>query len=271
MRAMAAQGSPGGRRRRPALVAIDGAGDASAREVTGPATADDREPDGTDAAGAEAGAAAGTVDAERLSDVDEWGRSHMRDLLAVLYEPIYERLRPMRLQKLPAGAVVANHAGAIRRRPRSCTDRAHPGPVHGATMFGRIPLVNVGWRFLGGVHPPDNAYRLLRRHLVVLLGRLGPGHWSERYKLRRSAGACADSRVGVPIIPAVIGSEEIMLIVAKLPTLARLLGLPYVPITANMLSGRWPPRPVPGQDAHPVPTIHLDVPPDQPRYRAARS
>src|SRR5690606_1033215 len=89
---VAARAGPRGRRRRPALAAVAGAGDAWAREVTGPATADDREPDGTDAAGAEAGAAAGTVDAERLSDVDEWGRSqHMRDLLAVLYEPIYER------------------------------------------------------------------------------------------------------------------------------------------------------------------------------------
>src|SRR5690606_1033214 len=73
--AMAAQGSPGGRRRRPALVAIDGAGDASAREVTGPATADDRGPDGTDAAGAAAGAAAGTGDAERRAGGGAGGRS----------------------------------------------------------------------------------------------------------------------------------------------------------------------------------------------------
>jgi len=294
MRAMAAQGSPGGRRRRPALVAIDGAGDASAREVTGPATADDREPDGTDAAGAEAGAAAGTVDAERLSDVDEWGRSqHMGDLLAVLYEPIYERWLRVEwegFEKLPrtGGALlVANHAGAIPLDAPSIMhgiERDLGRPVYGLgdEMFKRIPLVNVGWSRLGGVQAhPDNAYRLLREqgHLVVVFpeGARGPGkHWSERYKLRRfGRGGFVQiaMRAGVPIIPlAVIGSEETMPIVAKLPTLARLLGLPYVPITANMLLG-----PVAALVPFPakmrirvLDPIHLDVPPDQPRYSRSK-
>src|SRR5690606_22830977 len=85
-RAMPAQGSPGGRRRRPTLVALDGTGDGAAREVTGPAPDDGDGAERTDAAGTDAGATAATVDAERMSDVDEWGRSqHMRDLLAVLY------------------------------------------------------------------------------------------------------------------------------------------------------------------------------------------
>jgi 1-acyl-sn-glycerol-3-phosphate acyltransferase len=42
-------------------------------------------------------------------------------------------------------------------------------------------------------------------------------------------------RAGVPIVPiAVVGAEESMPILARSGRLARLLGLPYVPLTANM-------------------------------------
>ncbi len=48
-------------------------------------------------------------------------------------------------------------------------------------------------------------------------------------------------RAGVPVVPiTVVGSEEAMPIVARAPRLAKLLRVPYVPLTANMLvSGRW--------------------------------
>jgi 1-acyl-sn-glycerol-3-phosphate acyltransferase len=43
-------------------------------------------------------------------------------------------------------------------------------------------------------------------------------------------------RSGVPIVPiAVVGAEESMPILAKNSTLAKVLGLPYLPITANQL------------------------------------
>ena len=43
-------------------------------------------------------------------------------------------------------------------------------------------------------------------------------------------------RAGVPIVPiAVVGAEESMPIVFKMPGIAKALGLPYFPITANML------------------------------------
>jgi 1-acyl-sn-glycerol-3-phosphate acyltransferase len=39
-------------------------------------------------------------------------------------------------------------------------------------------------------------------------------------------------RTGVPIVPlSVVGAEEIYPLVGNLPSLARLLGIPYVPIT----------------------------------------
>ena len=43
-------------------------------------------------------------------------------------------------------------------------------------------------------------------------------------------------RAGVPVIPiAVVGAEESMPILFKIPALSKALGLPYAPITANML------------------------------------
>ena len=59
--------------------------------------------------------------------------------------------------------------------------------------------------------------------------------FSERYKLQRfgrGGFVSAAMRTGVPIIPlSVVGAEEIYPIVGNLPTLARVLGVPYLPIT----------------------------------------
>jgi 1-acyl-sn-glycerol-3-phosphate acyltransferase len=59
--------------------------------------------------------------------------------------------------------------------------------------------------------------------------------YSERYKLQRfgrGGFVSAALHTGVPIIPcSVVGAEEIYPMVANLPTLARVLGLPYLPVT----------------------------------------
>src|SRR4029077_17147688 len=91
---------------------------------------------------------------------------------------------------------------------------------------------------------PDNAYRLLREQKQLVLvfpeGTKGTSkNYSERYRLRRfGRGGFVEiaMRAGVPIVPiAVMGAEESMPIVFKLPQVAKALGMPYVPITANML------------------------------------
>ncbi|MEZ5159400.1 MAG: hypothetical protein R2709_00735 [Marmoricola sp.] len=48
-------------------------------------------------------------------------------------------------------------------------------------------------------------------------------------------------KAGVPIIPvSVVGAEEIYPIVGNVPSLARLLGVPYLPITPTFpLLGPW--------------------------------
>jgi len=76
----------------------------------------------------------------------------------------------------------------------------------------------------------------------------------------------------VPI--AVVGAEESMPIVAKVPQLAKLLGIPYFPITANMVAF----GPLLGQVLYfpakfklrVLDPVWFDVPADQPRYSKSK-
>jgi 1-acyl-sn-glycerol-3-phosphate acyltransferase len=229
---------------------------------------------------------------ERLSDVDEWGRSqHLRDILRRVYDPIYEhwfRVEWEGFEKIPregGGLIVANHAGAIPPDAPSIMhgiEKQLGRPVYGLAdeMFKRVPFVNLAWSRLGGVQAhPDNAYRLLReqQHLITVFpeGTKGPGKtFDQRYQLRRfGRGGFVQiaMRAGVPIIPmAVVGAEETMPILFKLPTLAKALGIPYFPITANMFVGLGL-VPFPAKiKIRVLDPVHLDVPPDQPRYSRSR-
>jgi 1-acyl-sn-glycerol-3-phosphate acyltransferase len=81
-------------------------------------------------------------------------------------------------------------------------------------------------------------------------------------------------RAGVPIIPiAVVGAEESMPTIARVPALAKVLGLPYFPITANMLAfgplgalAYFPAK----FKIRVLEPVTFDVPPDQPRYSRSR-
>ncbi len=85
----------------------------------------------------------------------------------------------------------------------------------------------------------EDAERMLRNGELVGVwpeGFKGIGKpYAERYKLQRfgrGGFVAAAIRTGVPIVPvSVVGAEEIYPLVANLPSLARLLGLPYLPIT----------------------------------------
>ncbi len=230
----------------------------------------------------------------RRSDVDEWGRSeHMREIARRLYGPLYRtwhRVEWEGLDKIPTegGALlVANHAGAI---PPDAPAIMHGieeelgRPVYGLAdeMFKRMPVVGTLWSRVGGVLAhPDNAYRLLREQqqlaLVFPEGTKGTGKtYGERYQLRRfGRGGFVEiaMRAGVPIIPiAVMGSEEAMPMLWKSNGLAKLLGVPYVPVTANMLAFAAL-GPLGGVLTLPakikirvLDPVHFDVEPDQPRY-----
>ena len=85
----------------------------------------------------------------------------------------------------------------------------------------------------------EDAERMLRGGELVGVwpeGFKGIGKpFAERYKLQRfgrGGFVSAAMRTGVPIIPtSVVGAEEIYPLVGNIPSLARLLGVPYIPIT----------------------------------------
>lgn len=231
----------------------------------------------------------------RLSDVDHWGRSEsMRELARRLYDPLYSRWFRAEwegLENIPreGGALlVANHAGAI---PSDAPVIMHGiekelgRPVYGLAdyFFVAIPVLGTLWSRLGGVPAhPDNAHRLLHdeRQLVLVFpeGSKGPGKlYRERYKLRRfGRGGFVETamRAGVPVVPiAVVGAEESMPILYKSRVLARILGVPYAPITANMLVfgplGLLLYFPAKFR-LRVLPPVHFDVPPGQERYSRSR-
>jgi len=235
------------------------------------------------------------LDDPRMSDVDEWGRSeHLRELARRLYDPIYRqwfRAEWEGLEKIPTegGAlIVANHAGAI---PSDAPVIMHGietelnRAVYGLAdhLFKALPVVGTMWSRAGGVAAhPENAYRLLREQQQLVLvfpeGGKGPGKtYGERYQLRRfGRGGFVEiaMRAGVPVVPvAVVGAEESMPIVFKIPGLARAIGAPYVPITANMLllgplgALLYFPAKFKLRVLDPV---TFDVPPDQDRYSKSR-
>jgi 1-acyl-sn-glycerol-3-phosphate acyltransferase len=85
----------------------------------------------------------------------------------------------------------------------------------------------------------DDARRLLDSDELVLVfpeGTKGTGKpWSDRYRLRRfGRGGYVEValRTGSPIIPiSIVGSEELHPNLAEIPAVAKLLGVPYAPIT----------------------------------------
>lgn len=231
----------------------------------------------------------------RRSDVDEWGRSErVRSLARLLYEPMYAkwfRAEWEGLERIPTtgGALlIGNHAGAI---PCDAPVVMHGvesqlgRPVYGLAdyFFRTIPVVGTLWSRAGGVPArPDNAYRILHDQgqlaLVFPEGIKGPSKsFAERYQLQRfGRGGFVElaMRAGVPVVPiAIVGSEETMPVVMQVPALAHALGLPYFPVTANMLLmgplGLVVPFPAKFR-LQVLEPVTFDVPANQDRYPKSR-
>jgi 1-acyl-sn-glycerol-3-phosphate acyltransferase len=231
----------------------------------------------------------------RRSDVDEWGRSeHMRSIVRRLYDPMYKywfRVEWEGLEKIPrhGGALlIANHAGAI---PSDAPAIMHGveeelgRPVYGLAdyFFRTLPVVGTMWSRTGGVPAhPDNAYRLLHDQQQLALvfpegTKATSKTYTDRYRLRRfGRGGFVEiaMRAGVPVVPiAVVGAEESMPILFRIPSVAKLLNLPYFPVTANaLLMGplgyvTYFPAKFKLRVLDPV---SFDVPPDQDRYSRSR-
>jgi 1-acyl-sn-glycerol-3-phosphate acyltransferase len=231
-------------------------------------------------------------DPSHPGDVDGWGRSErIRRLARKLYDPVYKhwlRVEWEGLEHIPreGGALlIGNHAGAI---PSDAPVIMHGledelgRPVYGLAdnFFRGLPLIGTLWSRAGGVPAhPDNAYRLLHdeQQLVLVFpeGTKATGKLiGDRYKLRRfGRGGFVEiaMRAGVPIVPiAIVGNEEAMPILWKSKSVARLLNVPYAPLTANMLvfgpvGGLVVPFPAKFK-LRVLPPVHFDVEANQPRY-----
>jgi 1-acyl-sn-glycerol-3-phosphate acyltransferase len=186
-------------------------------------------------------------------DVDDYGfdRELTERFFMAALRPVAEkwfRLEVRGLENIPAegGAlVVSNHSGTVPLDGlmTMLTVHDHAGrflrPL-GADLVFKLPLVSSLARKGGATLAcTEDAERMLSGGELVGVwpeGFKGIGKpFSERYKLQRfgrGGFVSAALRTGVPIIPlSVVGAEEIYPLVGNVPSLARLLGVPYIPIT----------------------------------------
>ena len=185
--------------------------------------------------------------------IDDYGfdREVTEKLLLAAVRPLAQkwfRIEVLGAGNIPAdgGAlVVSNHSGTIpidgMMTAVSIYDHTgrHLRPL-GADLVFRLPVVGDLARKGGATLAcTEDAERMLRgRELVGVWpeGFKGIGKpFSERYKLQRfgrGGFVSAAIRTGVPIVPtSIVGAEEIYPLVGNIPALARLLGVPYLPIT----------------------------------------
>ena len=167
--------------------------------------------------------------------------------------PLYRnwfRVEVSGIQSIPdqGGAlVVANHSGTIAVdsvMTQVAIHDEHPSQrflrMLGADLIFQTPFLgDVARRAGHTLACQDDAERLLTSGEVVGVwpeGFKGIGKpFSERYRLQRfgrGGFVSAAVRTGTPIIPtAIVGAEEIYPMVANASVVARVLGLPYFPIT----------------------------------------
>ena len=185
--------------------------------------------------------------------IDEYGFDRElteRFLLAAL-RPIAEkwfRIEVRGIENIPdeGGAlIVSNHSGTLPADALMTGVVVHDRTGRfvrplGADLVFRLPVLGALTRKSGGTLAcSEDAERMLRGGELVGVwpeGFKGIGKpFSDRYKLQRfgrGGFVSAALRTGVPIVPlSVVGAEEIYPLVGNIPALARLLGVPYIPIT----------------------------------------
>ena len=226
-------------------------------------------------------------------EVDEFGfdpeltERVFHPLVKLLYREWF-RTEVFGVDNLPdqdAGLVVANHSGTVALDAlilsAALHDR-HPRRRHlrllGADLVFRVPVMSELVRKSGGTVAcnPDAERLLTNGELVGVFpeGFKGIGkRYADRYKLQRfgrGGFVSAALRTGTPIIPAaIVGAEEIYPMLADIKPLARLLGLPYFPVTPTFpWLGPLGMVPLPSkwliEFGEPIPTVHLTEHADDP-------
>jgi 1-acyl-sn-glycerol-3-phosphate acyltransferase len=188
-------------------------------------------------------------------DTDEFGFDpELTDhVLLPLMRPLFERwfrVDTQGLEHVPASGgalVVANHSGTVPMDALMTTVALHDHhPAQrrlrllGADLVFELPFIGTVSRKMGTTLAcNEDAERLLTGGELVGVfpeGFKGVGKaFRDRYTLQRfgrGGFVTAALRSGVPIIPtAIVGAEEIYPMIGNAKTAARLLGLPYFPIT----------------------------------------
>ena len=187
--------------------------------------------------------------------IDEFGYDeHLStSVLLPALRPTFEkwfRVEVSGIENLPltgAALVVANHAGVLPidgLMTQVAVHDHHPNQralrMLAADLVFETPFLGTAARKAGHTLAcTADAERLLRSGELTAVfpeGFKGVGkQFADRYKLQRfgrGGFVSAALRTQVPIIPlSVVGAEEIYPLVANLPSLARVLGVPYIPIT----------------------------------------
>ncbi|MEV4889126.1 lysophospholipid acyltransferase family protein [Nonomuraea sp. NPDC055795] len=186
-------------------------------------------------------------------EVDEFGYDpELTDkVLLELLRPIYHRwfrVETVGVKNVPedGGAlVVANHSGtlpvdALMTQVALHDEAGRALRLLGADLVYQLPVLGHLSRKSGHTLAcREDADRMLRKGELVGVfpeGYKGLGKpYADRYKLQRfgRGGFVASAiRAGVPIVPtAIVGAEEIYPKLGDMKTLARALGLPYLPVT----------------------------------------
>jgi 1-acyl-sn-glycerol-3-phosphate acyltransferase len=179
-----------------------------------------------------------------------------------------------------AALVVANHAGVLPFDGLMTSVAVHDEHPAGrdlrllaADMVFDLPVIGEAARKAGHTMASTvDAHRLLAAGELTAVfpeGYKGLGkRFKDRYKLQRfgrGGFVSAALRTKAPIVPcSIIGSEEIYPMLADVKLLARLLGVPYFPITPLFpLAGPAGLVPLPSKwriaFGEPIPTAHYDV------------
>ncbi|MBI5365915.1 MAG: acyltransferase family protein [Planctomycetes bacterium] len=186
--------------------------------------------------------------------VDEYGLDEefldlCRPFLKFMYRRWW-RIQTTGIENIPGrgrALLVANHSGTVPWDAVMlawAVQEEHPAPRYVRTLYldwlTRLPFMSTLVTRTGQVLAcPENAERLLGQDQLVAVfpeGLKGIGKaYAQRYRVARfgrGGFARVALRTGAPIIPvSIVGAEEIYPMLYRVDTLAKLVGMPYFPIT----------------------------------------
>ncbi|MDR3417897.1 MAG: lysophospholipid acyltransferase family protein [Nevskia sp.] len=188
---------------------------------------------------------------------DPWGYNEDRFKVALgfcklLYDK-YFRVTAHGLENIPAQGrllIIGNHSGQLPMDGlmvgvAAATNPGGPRLVRAMIerFFPTVPWLGNYLNALGGViGDPLNCSKMLEMDEAIIVfpeGVRGSGKlYKDRYKLQRFGNGFMHLAMNhkAPIVPVgIVGCEETMPAVANLAPLARLLGIPYVPVVPSLL------------------------------------